>query len=220
MKMFRHTKTVVLVVLLACLTMAVSAQDAFFHTPIPDSVFVRMRGVSFPVKGAEQQGLHREDLHYIRILYYDYEGRVQRGELVANVLIADDLVDIFKRLYEAHYPIASVRLIDDFGADDERSMRANNTSCFCYRQIAGSSRLSKHARGLAIDLNPLQNPCVRTRNGRTTVQPSTAKSYTNRTRAFKHKIDRNDLAYRLFREHGFTWGGAWKSLKDYQHFEK
>ena len=100
-------------------------------------------------------------------------------------------------------------------------MRANNTSCFCFRVIKGSSKLSAHAQGLAVDLNPLYNPCVKTRrDGTLFIQPSTAAPYVDRSRRFAHKIDRQDLAYRLFIQHGFSWGGAWRSSKDYQHFEK
>ena len=214
-------KILILLAVLASQSLLVNAQDnVFCQMPIPDSVMARMQGVSFPVTDAARYGLRRDDLRYLRLLHYDFDGRVREGEIVCNAAIADDLIDIFKRLFEAKYPIASMRLIDDFGADDERSMRANNTSCFCFRAVAGTKKLSKHARGLAIDLNPLQNPCVKTRNGRTVVQPSTATRFTNRSRKFAHKIDRNDLAYRLFREHGFIWGGSWRSLKDYQHFER
>ena len=114
-----------------------------------------------------------------------------------------------------------MQLIDDYDADDERSMRANNTSCFNYRPSAGSKKLSKHSRGLAIDINPLYNPCVRRlANGSTSVQPATAGKYTNRSKKQRYMIDKNDLCYRLFVKHGFTWGGSWRSLKDYQHFER
>lgn len=219
--MHLRLKLIILSALFACQGTLVYAQDnAFFQVPVPDSVMARMQGVSLPVAEAARYGLRRDDLRYLRLLHYDFDGHVREGEMVCNAAIADDLIDIFKRLFEAKYPIASVRLIDDFGADDERSMRANNTSCFCFRAVAGTKKLSKHARGLAVDLNPLQNPCVKTRKGRTVVQPSTATRFTNRSRKFAHKIDRNDLAYRLFLEHGFTWGGSWRSLKDYQHFER
>ena len=74
---------------------------------------------------------------------------------------------------------------------------------------------------MAIDINPLYNPCVRTRrDGSQFVQPATGAKYTNRKRTFPYKITTADLAYRLFKEHGFTWGGAWRTVKDYQHFEK
>ena len=100
-------------------------------------------------------------------------------------------------------------------------MQANNTSCYCYRPIAGTTRLSKHARGLAIDVNPLYNPCVRRKkDGTLLIQPSTGKPYADRNKFFKYKITRRDLCYRLFIQHGFRWGGDWRSVKDYQHFEK
>ncbi len=219
--MHLRLKIFILFTVFACQNLLVCAQDrSFCQMPIPDSVMARMQGVSLPVAEAARHGIRQEDLCYLRLLHYDYEGNVREGEIVCNAAIADDLLDIFKQLFEAKYPIASIRLIDEFGADDERSMRANNTSCFCFRAVAGTKKLSKHARGLAIDLNPLQNPCVKTRNGRTIVQPATATRFTNRSRKFAHKIDHKDLAYRLFREHGFTWGGSWRSLKDYQHFER
>ena len=84
----------------------------------------------------------------------------------------------------------------------------------------GSKRLSKHAQGIAIDINPLYNPCVtRKKDGTLIVEPSTGKPYINRNAKFPYKIKRGDLCYRLFIQHGFRWGGDWKSKKDYQHFE-
>lgn len=213
-------KKLILLCVFASFAVVSLAQGTFSAAPIPDSIFARMRGVSFPEREAARAGVLRSQLRYLTVLYHDFEGVERQGELVCNQAIADDLLDIFKKLHEAHYPIASMRLIDDFGADDERSMQANNTSCFCFRVVEGSKRLSKHAQGLAIDMNPLQNPCVRTKGGKTLVQPSTGTPYVNRNRRFGHKINRRDLAYRLFTEHGFTWGGSWRSLKDYQHFEK
>ncbi|MBR6998888.1 MAG: M15 family metallopeptidase, partial [Prevotella sp.] len=124
-------------------------------------------------------------------------------------------------LYRHKYPIERMRLIDDYDADDERSMQANNTSCFNFRAIAGSTKLSKHSQGLAIDINPLYNPCVKQRNdGRTVVQPATGRKYANRSKRWPYMIVKDDLCYRLFTEHGFKWGGSWRTLKDYQHFER
>jgi hypothetical protein len=157
----------------------------------------------------------------LRLQHYDGEGIVREGEIICNKAIAQDLKEIFEELFRQKYRIERIRLIDEYGADDETSMRANNTYCFCYRTIAGSKKLSKHAQGLAIDINPLYNPCVKTgKDGQRIVQPATAGKYTNRKKSFPYKIDRNDLCYRLFIQHGFTWGGNWRSLKDYQHFEK
>ena len=203
---------------MSLMTVAQTATDStFLATAIPDSIWTRMQGKTYHQNAYVQ----RSDLRYLRLHYVDFEGEERVGEMVCNRAISDDLLDIFRQLYEARYPIERIQLPDDFDADDERQMRANNTSCFCFRVIKGSSKLSAHAQGLAVDLNPLYNPCVKTRrDGTLFIQPSTAAPYVDRSRRFAHKIDRQDLAYRLFIQHGFSWGGAWRSSKDYQHFEK
>ena len=160
-------------------------------------------------------------LDTLSVKHIDGNGVTHEGTIVCNKSIADDLRDIFAELYRAKYPIERIRPISEYDDDDERSMQANNTSCYCYRQIAGSNKLSKHARGMAIDINPLYNPCVsRKKDGTLKVEPSTGKPYVNRRALFPYKIRRGDLAYRLFIQHGFRWGGDWNSKKDYQHFEK
>lgn len=203
---------------MSLMTVAQTATDStFLATAIPDSVWTRMQGKTY----RQNAYIQRSDLLYLRLHYVDFEGKERVGEMVCNRAIADDLLDIFRQLYEARYPIERIQLPDDFDADDERQMRANNTSCFCFRVIKGSTKLSAHAQGLAVDLNPLYNPCVKMRrDGTLFIQPSTAAPYVDRSRRFAHKIDRQDLAYRLFIQHGFSWGGAWRSSKDYQHFEK
>ena len=194
----------------------VAAETAFVPVftagPIPAAVEARMRGVSYP----DDAEVKLSDLRYLRLSYVDFEGREQVGELVCNKAIADDLLAIFQELFQARYPIRSMRLIDDFGGDDEASMAADNTSCFNYRKKTGMRELSKHAQGLAIDINPFENPYVRPSR----VRPSGASAFADRTKDFPHKIDKEDLCYRLFRAHGFSWGGTWRSVQDYQHFEK
>ena len=160
-------------------------------------------------------------LDTLKVLHIDGEGVTHEGIIICNEAISKDLREIFDELYKAKYPIERIRPISEYDNDDERSMRANNTSCYCYRPIAGSTRLSNHALGRAIDINPLYNPCVRRqKDGTLKVEPSTGRPYVNRKKSFKYKISPNDLCYRLFMQHGFRWGGAWRSLKDYQHFEK
>ena len=165
--------------------------------------------------------IRRSDLRYLRISHYDLEGRVHVGEMICNKLIADKLIAIFRELYAAHYPIQRMRLPDNYDADDERQMRDNNPSCFCYRNVSGSKNLSKHARGLAIDINTLYNPYIRysKKDGSRIVEPATAVKYCDRKANFPYKITTSDLCYKLFIKHGFTWGGAWRTMKDYQHFE-
>ena len=197
-------------------TLVVSAQE-FSSQPIPDSVFQRMQGRSWP----EGCTIRRADLRYLRLSHYDAEKRQHVGEMVCNKVIADDLIEIFKELYRQKYPIQRIRLIDDYDASDERSMRDNNSSCFCYRRISGTTKLSKHAQGMAVDINTLYNPYVRTgKNGRRIVEPATATKYVDRRKSFPYKIVKGDLLHRLFLQHGFKWGGSWRTMKDWQHFEK
>ena len=184
----------------------------FVSQPIPEAVKARMQGKSMP----DNATIGYDVLRYLILYHYDYEGNIQRGEMVCNQAIAQDLLCIFKALFAEAYPINSIRLVDDFDADDEASMQANNTSCFNFRTVVGSRKISKHAMGLAVDVNPLQNPCIR--RGR--VHPETAKDYVDRTQDFPHKIDRDDYCKKVFTSYGFMWGGGWAGSKDYQHFEK
>ena len=204
--------------IIACLSLLTTrAQDCNFSIDtISDAVFQRMQGRSFPANCTTP----RSDLRYLRVLHRNAEDSVLHGELVCNKAIAEDLLDIFRKLYEAHYPIEHIRLIDDYEADDELSMRDNNSSSFCFRVVSGTTKLSKHARGMAVDINTRSNPYVRTRNGRHLVSPDNSRPYVDRTKSFPYKIEEGDLCYRLFIEHGFTWGGHWQTMKDYQHFEK
>ncbi len=194
--------------------------DAFAVLPIDEALFARMQqGGSFPPACT----VPRTSLRYLRVLYYNYFDEVCYGELVCHESIAVDLLAIFEELFRQRYPINSIALIDDYDASDALSMAANNTSAFCYRTVANSKTLSKHAQGLAIDINPLDNPCVTfAANGDVkTVEPDTPAARTNATqRTGQHAITRDDLCYKLFTQYGFTWGGAWKSKKDYQHFQR
>lgn len=204
--------------------LAIQAQD-FSASPISDELFSRMQGKSY-AKGCT---LNRDELRYLRVLHYDGEGKVLVGELICNKEIAQDLLEIFEELYKAKYPIEKMRLIDEYGAksatsgaDDDASMADNNTSCFNFRKVAGTKSLSKHAYGRAIDINPRYNPYIHSRNGRQVVEPANGAEWaSNRTK--KHHpmiITTDDLCYKLFRQHGFTWGGTWRTMKDYQHFQK
>ena len=194
---------------------------SFSINAVPDAVFARMcKGGSYP----SHCTVSRDELRYLRLLHVGYDNQVYRGELVCNQAIAKDLIEIFRELYRKGYQIERMVLIDDYQANDELSMNHNNTSAFCFRQVSGSKVLSKHARGLAVDVNPLHNPCVRyDSKGRIVkVSPNTAGAikYAIRSTRMAHMIDRNDLCYRLFVKHGFRWGGSWRRVKDYQHFEK
>ncbi len=196
----------------------IGVDHCFVAERIPDEVFVRMRGKTWK----EGCTLNRDDYRYLRMLHRNADGKTQTGEMVCNKTVADKLLKIFRQLYDAHYRIERMVLIDNYDADDERSMTANNTSCFNYRVVRGSNKLSAHAKGLAVDINPLYNPYVKRGKQGTVVQPQSGRRYAfnrDRRRDIPNKIDRKDLAYKLFTAQGFMWGGNWRSLKDYQHFE-
>jgi hypothetical protein len=193
--------------------------DGFTSQPLPADVISRITGSSYPADDSALISL--DDLSYLTLLYVNFDGQDMEGEMICNKSIAKDLLEIFKELYDNQYPIERIELVDFYQADDESSMENNNTSCFNYRMISGSNKLSKHSAGLAVDLNPLYNPAVSTaKDGSTKVEPATASAYIDRSQNFAHKIDTSDLAYQVFIRHGFTWGGNWHSKKDYQHFEK
>ncbi len=171
--------------------------------------------------GTQELAISYDDLRYLHIMHYNFDGELVEGELICNKGIAQDLVEIFYELYRNEYQIEKVLLIDEYAGDDTASMEDNNTSCFNYRRVANSTSLSKHALGLAIDINPLYNPYITyNKDGSENVSPVAGMDYADRTVSFPYKIDENDLCYRLFTEHGFTWGGNWNSCKDYQHFQK
>ncbi len=192
-----------------------SMNSGFYISKITDEIFARMQGKSFK----EDCTLPREDLRYLHVLHKNLQGETLEGELVVNVHIADTVLDIMKKLYEADYPIEKIRLVDEYDADDERSMADNNSSAFNFRFVSHTTKISKHGYGLAIDINPLYNPYITTRNGEMNVEPANGMPYVDRSGDYPYKIDENDLAYLTFREAGFEWGGAWKNSKDYQHFE-
>lgn len=197
---------------------AVDISRLFTASQIDENTKARMMGKSYRVDCR----VPLSELRLLRIAHRNAQGQTQLGEMVCNKLIAQKMLRIFRQLYEANYKIERIRLIDEYDADDLRSMADNNSSCFCYREVAGTTTLSKHSLGLAVDINTLYNPYVFTRQGRKHVQPIEGVRYAfNRESRndIPYKIDHNDLACRLFKAEGFTWGGDWRTVKDYQHFE-
>ncbi len=203
-------------IILTFLCTTAKAGDGFTINHIPDSVWARMQGKSVP----PHSNVNRSELRYLQILHIDGNGEERKGVLICHNSIANDLISIFRELHKAGYAIQQVRLIDDYDASDEASMAANNTSCFCYRTMTGNrNRISKHGLGLAIDINPLYNPYVKGNS----VAPAAARKYAlhrDKRKDIPMKLCSDDLAVRLFKKHGFQWGGDWKTCKDYQHFEK
>lgn len=190
-------------------------KKSFTSSTITDELRQRMQGKSFKADCL----LPATDLRYLQVLYKDLAGNIQQGEIVCHKAIADILLEIFQGLYEAGYAIERMQLIDDYEADDELSMTANNSSCFNYRLISHTQRISKHGLGMAVDINPLYNPYVKMVDGQLLIEPAKGTCCVDRSKDFPYKITPEDLCCQLFKAHGFIWGGDWEDRKDYQHFE-
>lgn len=158
-------------------------------------------------------------LRHLTLSHVGFDGRTRTGELVVAARHAADVVDVFERLHAARFPVRRMRLVDAYGADDGRSMAANNTSAYNCRRVAGTDRWSEHAYGGAIDLNPVQNPYVQ---GSSFV-PAEGAAYVDvpRQRGARPApgvVVAGDVVDRAFASIGWEWGGRWRSSKDYQHF--
>lgn len=190
--------------------------EEFYYEELPDEVIKRITGKSYGSKC----DVPYEDLRYVRVLYWGFDQETHKGEMIVNKLIAKDTVEIFNELYNVKYPIERMVLVDEYDADDNASMTADNTSSFNYRNIDGTDTISLHSYGLAIDINPLYNPYVRTISNKNVVLPKSGTEYADRSLDCSYYINKEDACYKAFIKHGFTWGGVWKHSKDYQHFEK
>ncbi len=196
-------------------------REGFSIREISDDLFDRMRsGNTYKADCI----VPREDLRYLLVLHKDKDGNTHQGEMVVHKLIAEDVLEIFEKLYDAGYPIERMVLPDNYLADDEIMMRDNNSSAFNFRFISHTNRISKHGLGMAVDINTLYNPYhkIVTNDDGTreeVIEPATGAAYLDRSSSFDYKIEKDDLCYKLFIEKGFEWGGDWSDRKDYQHFE-
>ena len=158
-----------------------------------------------------------DDLRIIEMNHWGFDGTVHDdGRLMVHEDVADDVVAAFGEIYAARFPIRRMELIEEYGASDDASMEADNTSAFNCRPITGTTdRFSIHSYGKAIDINPVENPYVR---GDTVLPPAGAE-YVDREDVRPGMILKNDAVVKAFKNRGFIWGGDWNSLKDYQHLE-
>lgn len=202
---------------LACLALApfagaASAEPFRGHaSPLDPELRQRMTGISWhpgcPV------GL--DDLRLLALTYRGFDGEVHFGRLVVNRDAARPMLAVMRRLYRLDYPFRRMRLVDAYGADDHRSMEADNTSAFNCRFVSGTSRWSEHAFGRAIDVNPVENPYA---DGEGYVSPPQGAPFADRSQHTKGLIHRGGAVVRAFDAVGWGWGGDWSWPKDYQHF--
>lgn len=155
-----------------------------------------------------------EDLRLLTVTHWGYDGAEHEGRIVVHERHADAVVEVFRKIHEARFPIERMVPISEYGGDDGASMRANNTSGFNCRFVAGTTRVSEHALGQAIDVNPLHNPYVRGGS----IDPPEGARWADRTLGEPGMILPDDPVVRAFAEAGWAWGGAWRTGQDHQHF--
>ncbi len=153
-------------------------------------------------------------LRLLTVSHWTLDGGVRQGRLIVAAGAARPMVRVMRQLFAAGYPIRRMRLVEAYGSDDDRSMAADNTSAFNCRRVSPGGPWSQHAYGLAIDINPRENPFVQG----STVSPPEGRRYLDRRRKRPGMILPGDAVVRAFASIGWPWGGNWRSLKDYQHF--
>lgn len=194
----------------------VNDEDAipvFKYTSLSDEIMEKITGVSWK----ENAPVKFDELSYINVTYWGFDDTEYVGKMIVHKKLAKEITEIFKELYEEKFPIDKIRLIDEYDANDQLSMADNNTSAFCSREVTGKKGVfSNHSYGIAIDINPIQNPYVKG----DIVMPEEGNNYLDRSNVRKGMIIKGDVCYNAFKSRGWIWGGEWSGLKDYQHFEK
>ncbi len=214
--MVRRTLCAVLVVLICAsaataATGQTAARPGFSFGPIDAATKQRMVGVSW--RPGCPVGL--DDLRLLKVRHWGFDGRVHRGRLVVHEDSAAAMVRVMRRLFRLHFPIRRMQLVDAYGADDHRSMDADNTSAFNCRFVSGTDRWSEHAYGRAIDVNPVENPYA---DSDGYVSPPAGAPYRDRSQRAMGLIHRRGNVVRTLAAIGWEWGGNWSWPKDYQHF--
>jgi hypothetical protein len=178
--------------------------------PIDRTLGARMTGVSWrpgcPVGG--------RDLRVVNASHWDFAGRLRRGRVIVHREVAADVLSVFRRLFEARFPLRRMVPVDAYGGSDFRSIEADNTSAFNCRYVDGTRGWSEHAYGRAIDVNPIENPFV---SGGRTSHPASVP-FLDRTRCRAGMACPGNALVRAFAAIGWGWGGNWSGVKDYQHF--
>lgn len=164
------------------------------------------------LEGIDIPGWIRNELTLVNVEYYSFDDKLHRGQIVIHKELAKDIEEVFELIKEKRFPVAKVIPIVKYNWSDEKSMLDNNTSAFNYRVVKGTNRLSNHAYGRAIDINPFQNPYIRNNY----ISPKGSSYNPNKPGT----ITKDSFLVKEFKKRGWTWGGDWKTLKDYQHFEK
>jgi hypothetical protein len=195
---------------LLLVALALQAPPPFTHS------VARVTGAQLPHSWHRGCPVGPAQLRRLRVGYWGFDRRPHVGTLVVNARAVGSLTRVFARLYAKRFPIRRIRPIDAYGGNDERSLAADNTAAFTcrYAIASGPKRWSAHAYGLAIDVNPVENPYLL--SGR--VHPRAGRAYLDRSRVRRGMVVRGGLLVNAFASVGWQWGGRWTSSPDYQHF--
>jgi len=184
----------------------------FTNEPLPEHIIQQITGVTFH----DTAPFGHDFLTYLTVTHVNFYGESVIGHLIVAADIGYEVLDIFREIYEGGFPIHSIQLIDYFDASDYLSMAANNSHAFNFRYIAGTNIISRHGFGVAIDINPVQNPYIRG----DTIWPAAGAAYVDRSYVRPGMIIPGDVVYTAFMSRGWTWGGYWNWPRDYHHFER
>jgi hypothetical protein len=210
----RLTTLVAVLAFIAVVAVPLAVASARFRghaSPLDPELRQRMTGVSWH-RGCPV-GL--DDLRLLALTYWGFDGEVHVGRLVVNRDAARPILGAMRSLYRLHFRFRQMRLVDAYGADDHRSMEADNTSAFNCRFVSGTSRWSEHAYGHAIDINPVENPYA---DSDGYVSPPQGAPFFDRSQHHKGLIHSGGSVVRAFARVGWGWGGNWDWPKDFQHF--
>lgn len=213
---------------------------AAIASDISEVLEARITGVSY-----KPECISLDELAYLTIVHYGFDDAYHVGEMIVNRALAQEIIEIFTELLQKKYPIERMELIDNYDADDDRSMEANNSSALCCRAITNKPGFwSKHSYGIAIDINPVQNPYIRpgkdedgtdiivgdrpwenpvvAAGGGLVLPRKVSREYVDRSDVRKGMIIEGDVCHKAFKSRGWEWGGDWGDTAriDYQHFEK
>lgn len=155
-----------------------------------------------------------EELRYLTVSHFGFDQEFHTGEIIVNVAVAEDVVEVFRRLHEDRFPIEQMRVTTLEEVDDHPTGDFNETGSFVCRPAVGSTSWSYHAYGLAIDVNPFHNPYLKG----DLVIPELASAYTDRDAERMGMIFPGDVVVEAFSDIGWSWGGDWNTLKDWMHF--
>jgi len=191
--------------------LAPPARDEYVASvsPVPDDVLARS-------SWKQECPVTVEELSYLTMTHWGFDGRVHTGEMIVNASVADDIVSVFRQLFAARFPLEQMRVIDEFEIDLPPTGDWNDTTSFVCRDAVGSGTWSQHAFGLAVDINPFHNPYLKG----DLVLPELASYYVDRERNEPGMIAAGDAAFQAFADIGWSWGGNWNSLKDWMHFSQ